>query len=99
MFDNHRLKLEKLLIGNVNGQYPRNTINRDSRRMLKINNWLGFYLLVICIASSACKDEKSKPNQSQSNVKEVVLSVGKKMTDHKVILFYGNSLTAGYKIE
>ena len=99
MFDNHRLKLEKLLIGNVNGQYPRNTISRDSRRMLKINNWLGFYLLVICIASSACKDEKSKPNQLQSNVKEVILSVDKKMTDHKVILFYGNSLTAGYGLD
>ena len=99
MFDNHRLKLEKLFIGNINGKYPSNTMNSDRRRMMKINNWLGFYLLVICIAFSACKDEKSKPNQSQSDVKEVVLGEDEKMADHKVILFYGNSLTAGYGLD
>ena len=74
-------------------------MNSDRRRMMKINNWLGFYLLVICIAFSACKDEKSKPNQSQSAVKEVVLGEDEKMADHKVILFYGNSLTAGYGLD
>ena len=54
---------------------------------------------IICVTSSACKDEKSKPNQLQSDVKEVILSVDEKMTDHKVILFYGNSLTAGYGLD
>lgn len=99
MFDNHRQALEKLLLCNDKGLFPTNFRNRGIRRTVKFNNWVSFYLLVICISFSACKDDKSKSNQSQSNVKAEVLSVDEKKTDNKVILFYGNSLTAGYGLD
>ena len=57
------------------------------------------FAFVICFSFSACKDEKSQPNQSQTNAKEETTSVDKKKTDNKVILFYGNSLTAGYGLD
>lgn len=99
MFDNRRQTLEKLLIGNDNGLYLMNLKNKAIKHIVELNRMIGLYLLLICISFSACKDEKSKPIQSQSNVKAEVLSVDKNKTDHKVILFYGNSLTAGYGLD
>ena len=65
----------------------------------KFPNSLCFLILIVCLIVFACKDEKSTSKQSQSNVKVETISVDKKNFDHQVILFYGNSLTAGYGLD
>jgi len=72
---------------------------RTVHPVVLFSKWLCFYIIGICILFSSCKDEKSRPNQQQSNAKVEVKKVDKTMTDNKVILFYGNSLTAGYGLE
>lgn len=47
----------------------------------------------------ACNSESSTSNQSRTKTKEVQAEVEKTKTDKKVILFYGNSLTAGYGLD
>lgn len=48
---------------------------------------------------TSCKDEKTNPIQPQTNDKADIKSVKEKATSNKVILFYGNSLTAGFGLE
>jgi acyl-CoA thioesterase-1 len=96
MIDNRRQILEKLNIRNYKSSYQLKVKNKAIRRIVKLTKMGVFFLFVICISFSACKDEKSRPNESQTNVKEEIKSEDKKKTDNKVILFYGNSLTAGY---
>jgi len=76
-----------------------NVKKKAIKRLLNLTNLVGILLFVICISFAACKDEKSKANQSQTNVKEEITTVDNKKTDNKVILFYGNSLTAGYGLD
>ena len=64
-----------------------------SFRLLAIIGLLGVFIL------SSCKDNTIAPNPSQINdKKETVLDTEVK-DDKKVILFYGNSLTAGFGLD
>ena len=56
-------------------------------------------ILLIYTSFTSCKDEKSKPNPQQTIVKEEIIASNVTKVDHKVILFYGNSLTAGYGLD
>lgn len=87
MSNNRRQSIENAPISNDNRWYP---------MTLKM---LGLCLWLICISFTACKDEKSKPNAHQTNVKEEIIATDQTKADHKVILFYGNSLTAGYGLD
>ena len=54
--------------------------------------------LILGLSVYGCKDEKSAPKAPQKEVKSEV--AGEKVVDNrKVILFYGNSLTAGYGLD
>ena len=67
----------------------------DNRRQTLFS----LFILTICLCFSACKDEKSRANQAQIKVKDVIKKEDKKKDTNKVLLFYGNSLTAGYGLE
>ena len=69
---------------------------KQAFRLLPAAIW--FFLIGFCISFQACKDEKSIPDQAQKNDKEEK-TVEINETDKKVILFYGNSLTAGYGLD
>lgn len=55
--------------------------------------------MVFCLTLSSCKDDKSPPNTSEKVVKEETKVEAVKTSDKKVILFYGNSLTAGFGLD
>jgi len=74
-------------------------IKKRTKQTVKYSKWLGLYLFISCISFCSCKDEQSKPIQQQSNDKVEVEKVEQKVTDKKVILFYGDSLTAGYGLD
>lgn len=99
MSNNHRQILQNSALPNYNHGYqmtpPQPTLRPFANRI----HLLGIYLLAICLSLSACKDNKPTPNQSQTKSKEVKIDAPKKKTDKKVILFYGDSLTAGYGLE
>lgn len=99
MITNRRPILDKRNISKDKYLNPMKIKNRNIQSTLKINNWLGVYLFILCICFTACKDEKSKPIQQQSKDKETAVDMEKATTDNKVILFYGNSLTAGFGLD
>ncbi len=66
-----------------------------------LNFCLKFSLL--CLSFSlcflGCQAEKSKTTQAETKEKAVIEKESDKKSDKKVILFYGNSLTAGFGLE
>lgn len=59
-----------------------------------------FFIIAICLTFSTCQSEKTNnPTENQSNVKSQAEAVVEKNTDKKVILFYGDSLTAGFGLD
>lgn len=61
-----------------------------------------FQLIIVFGASlcfSSCNEEKPSKDQPQQDVKKVIKVEDKKKDNNKVILFYGNSLTAGYGLD
>lgn len=90
MHNNHGQNKEKMTIDQLIGFHHFPT---------KGTRTLSLLLCVICLVFSACKDEKSKANQSQTKVVESVTENETKKVDKQVILFYGNSLTAGYGLD
>ncbi len=58
-----------------------------------------FCLSVLCLSVIGCESEKPNPNQIPSKTKEVKPEMKKSTEDKKVILFYGNSLTAGFGLD
>ncbi len=99
MITNQRPILDKRIINKVKGVFQMIIKKIDIQSILKFNKWIGIYIFLLCISFSACKDEKSKQIQQQSIAKELATEVKKMKTDNKVILFYGNSLTAGYGLD
>ena len=75
-----------------------NVKNRNFRCIGLHTNFIGFFLILSCISFLSCKDEKSTQDQSQTSEKEEKV-VEKKEPGKKTILFYGNSLTAGFGLE
>lgn len=99
MITNRRLILTKRIISKVTYLNQMNLKNRSKPSITKSNKWLGLYLCIICLCFASCKDEKSKPIQQQIDDKEKVTNMENATRDHKVILFYGNSLTAGFGLD
>lgn len=69
------------------------------QRVLDVGKWIGCFLLIVCFTFTACKDEKSQPVQQQTPTQENTVEMETTKTEKKVILFYGNSLTAGYGLD
>ncbi len=98
MDHNYRRILEKLTIQNYRKLFTlkgKSKIKKSSKKFPK--------LFLFCLASIlilGCKDDKSKQNKEQTPDK-VVATTKKEETksNKKVILFYGNSLTAGYGLD
>ena len=66
----------------------------------KLNIGYFFYLFLCCISFMACNDEPANSNQATATkTKEVETTLRKDKNDKKVILFYGNSLTAGFGLD
>lgn len=56
-------------------------------------------LFIIGLSFTSCKDEKSQPKAPQIQTKEETKSMETPISDNQVILFYGNSLTAGFGLD
>ena len=54
---------------------------------------------VVLSSIIACSPEKKTPTQTQNQTKEPAAEVETNKSDKQVILFYGNSLTAGYGLD
>ncbi len=99
MSHNYRRILEKLTIQNWRKLYK---LKIKKKKIKVIKKFSKSFLLLILIAISAisCKDEKSTNtkaiNENKVETKKADLA---KKSDKKVILFYGNSLTAGYGLD
>ncbi len=65
----------------------------------KLNKWHGFFLLVLCLIVAGCKNEKTSLKQEKTKTNEVKKGTEEEKSDKKVILFYGDSLTAGYGLD
>ena len=70
----------------------------NKRRQKHQNLITTLCLLLVGITFSACKDDVKKPTSAPTKAKEEVATEAPK-SDQKVILFYGNSLTAGYGLD
>lgn len=73
----------------------RNSIN-ESRIFLKLSQLL---FIVLTISLTACKQEKTPVVQESTKTNEPIKQTTEPNSNEKVILFYGNSLTAGYGLE
>lgn len=99
MNDNHRASHQKNNIDSIKKLYLlrgiQNTIKSISNgfRLLTIIGLLGAMTL------SSCKDTKPDPKPTQINDKKEIVIDSDAKDDKKVILFYGNSLTAGYGLD
>ena len=86
MADNKRLRQERCLHMNL--------LTTEIRLQ-----YLFILCMILCLGTTSCKNE-SKPTQKQSTPTEVVTEATDDIkSDNKVILFYGNSLTAGYGLD
>ena len=99
MFNNRRLTLDKNSNHSVIGSKPTKLKNKITKQFVAFNYLVGVCLFVVCLSFISCKDEKSSPNQPETNVKEEIIAVEDNKINDKVILFYGNSLTAGYGLD
>lgn len=53
----------------------------------------------MCLVAIGCSNNKDSSTQSVTNTQESQVKMEDKKTDKKIILFYGNSLTAGYGLD
>jgi len=53
----------------------------------------------MCLVTIGCSNNKDSSTQSVTNTQESQVKMEDKKTDKKIILFYGNSLTAGYGLD
>lgn len=72
---------------------------KKTAKTVKFSKWLGYYLCLLAISVSSCKDVESKSNNQQTNDQVEIKKEDNKKEDRKVILFYGDSLTAGYGLD
>jgi len=73
-----------------------NSLSQVNLRTLNFRTvYLGLFLLILI----SCNNESSDSNQSTTKTKVVESQAEKSKKDKKVILFYGNSLTAGYRLD
>lgn len=99
MSHNYRRILEKLTIQNWRKLYKLKTKKNNNKLSNKLPK-LFLMLCIISISAISCKDDKSaKTNATIDNKVETKSIETSKISDEKVILFYGNSLTAGYGLE
>jgi len=96
---NQRPKLDKRIIDT--DQYVSKSISPNSpgQGIPVLSKWICLSLMLVCLSVSSCKDEGPKSTPTQSNNNTEVEAPDKPMIDNKVILFYGNSLTAGYGLD
>jgi len=99
MAHNYRRILEKLTIQNYRKLFTlkgKPKIKKSSKKFPKL-------ILLLCLATISvigCKDDKSKQREDQTSVKiEADTKKAEKVSNKKVILFYGNSLTAGFGLD
>ncbi len=99
MNNNHRRIPNKANIDDYKRLYSLKSIDKTYNNLINGSKTMSLLILVTCITFIGCKDDKSTPNQSQQAVKNEVITVESEKSDKKVILFYGNSLTAGYGLD
>jgi len=73
--------------------------NYSLKSTAKLPKLSSFYLLAFCLLIMGCKDEKSSTNKVQSKTADMKKSTKEEKSDKKVILFYGDSITAGYGLD
>lgn len=61
--------------------------------------WRGFFTLLVFMLLSACKPDAPATAEQTTEINEATQELHEDKSDKKVILFYGNSLTAGYGLE
>lgn len=100
MSDILRQIVQKLVITNYKRLYQLK-VKKSSTNGNQISPKILSIVAICCsLAIISCKDEKTKANQAKPEVKESIKTSETTTTaDEKVILFYGNSLTAGYMLE
>ncbi len=80
----------------MNRSKLKQNINRKGFPFLKTS----FFMCIIALALLACKNQPNGQEVPKNSPQDsVTQSLEKKETDKKVILFYGNSLTAGYGLD
>lgn len=67
--------------------------------VLNLANFLNFRYFLIALLLIACGGDASKSNQNKQGEPEPVEEVGDESSISKTILFFGDSLTAGYGLE
>ena len=64
-----------------------------------ISNYRGYFFLFVVIFLSACGNSQQKSNNDANSTTDSSQNLGQKETKTKNILFFGNSLTAGYGLD
>lgn len=99
MSHNHRRILEKLTIQNWRKLY-RLKVKKKNINVIKHISKSFMLLTLITITAISCKDENSTKTNTINEVKVEIKEADLAQTSgKKVILFYGNSLTAGYGLD
>lgn len=99
MSHNYRRIIEKLTIKNWRKLYTI-TVKKPNIKVTKKLPKLMVVFAIFSISLISCKDEKtSKTNVQKENKVETKLPEVEKENKEQVILFYGNSLTAGYGLD
>lgn len=62
-------------------------------------NLLGLFSLLICLTFTSCAGEPSTAKKATTSTPEVVKADAPKKSDNKVVLFFGDSLTAGFGLD
>lgn len=100
MSQNFRRIVEKLTITDYRKLFQFQIKKNKSKSRTKLPKLFLFIALVCSVIMIGCKNEKTGSNSTKIEVKETVKPVELLETsDEKIILFYGNSLTAGYMLE
>ncbi len=81
-----------------NTPHPRHSISQTIQSTLQIST-LSLLLCLCSLVHWGCKDDGRHKDTVQPTQQDNQPVVNKKKTDKKVILFYGDSLTAGYGLD
>jgi acyl-CoA thioesterase-1 len=99
MSHNYRRILDKLTIQNWRKLYKFKVKKKNIKVVKKFSKSI-LLLTLLSLAAISCKDGKStKTNAINENKVETKVTDSTQSNDKKVILFYGNSLTAGYGLD
>ena len=99
MSQNYRRILEKLTIQNWRKLYKLQVKTKNIKVVKKFSKSL-LLLILLSLSAISCKDGKStKTTAINENKEETKVIDSSKKSNYKVILFYGNSLTAGYGLD